>query len=70
MAAEGESAVLSGVIRVSVMDQTGVVFTELRVGLAPIELAAIQTDSLPPPMSVCVEDGCNAHRDRWVRPAE
>ncbi|MFT5352884.1 MAG: hypothetical protein ACI9KE_000081 [Polyangiales bacterium] len=70
VAAEGESAVLSGVIRVSVMDQTGVVFAALRVGLAPIELAAIQTDGLPPPMNVCVENGCNAHRDRWVRPAE
>ncbi|MFK8004361.1 MAG: hypothetical protein AB8H86_32645 [Polyangiales bacterium] len=70
VAAEGEDAGLGGEIRVSVMDQTGVVFAALQVGLAAIELAAIQTDGLPPPMSVCVENGCNAHRDRWVRPAE
>ena len=32
------------------------------------ELVAVQTDGLPPLLTMCVEDGCNAHKDRWIRP--
>lgn len=29
---------------------------------------AIQTDVLPPPLSTCVNPGCNHRRDQWVHP--
>ncbi|MFT5352885.1 MAG: hypothetical protein ACI9KE_000082 [Polyangiales bacterium] len=67
---DGEDVGTGGVTPMMTMDETGVVFSSVVVGIASIELAAFQTDGLPPPMSVCVQEGCNAHRDRWVRPAE
>lgn len=67
---DGEDADLGGETRVLVIDDAGVVFSSLQINGFPIELAAFQTDALPPPTSVCVQDGCNAHRDNRVRPPE
>ena len=32
------------------------------------QVMAIQTDVLPPPLSSCVNPGCNHRRDQWVHP--
>lgn len=45
------------------LDDQGVYF-----GTREYELVAVQTDGLPPALTMCVEHGCNAHRDHWIRP--
>ncbi|MFK8002789.1 MAG: hypothetical protein AB8H86_24610, partial [Polyangiales bacterium] len=45
------------------LDDQGVYF-----GTREYELVAVQTDGLPPALTMCVENGCNAHRDHWIRP--
>jgi len=66
--AEGDDAWISDLA--PVFDQQGVFYASMMVVGNSIELVAIQTDGLPPPLSMCVDQTCNAFRDRWMRPED
>lgn len=48
------------------LDDQGVVYI-LMTNFLGFELAAIQTDILPPTRDNCVDVACNARRDFWAR---